>query len=93
MVAIMRPYGEIVSSPFKIKHTTNDIRFLIELIHSIAGESRIVMEHTRHYYDVLAHQLSKVNLFVSVVNTNLKKLQVCVIVNSKVIQCQERSTA
>ena len=27
MVAIMRPFGEIVSAPFEIKHTTSDIQF------------------------------------------------------------------
>ena len=32
MVAIMRPFGEIVSSPFEIKHTTSDINSLVELI-------------------------------------------------------------
>ena len=57
MVAIMRPFGEIVSSPFEIKHTTSDINSLVELINSVEGESRIVMEHTGRYYEVLAHQL------------------------------------
>ena len=28
MVAIMRPFGEIVSTPFEIKHTTSDINSL-----------------------------------------------------------------
>ena len=46
MVAIMRPFGEIVSTPFEIKHSSNDISSLVELINSIEGESRIVMEHT-----------------------------------------------
>ena len=44
MVAIMRPFGEIVSPPFEIKHTANDINSLVELINSVEGESRIVME-------------------------------------------------
>ncbi len=43
MVTILRPFGEIVSSPFEIKHTSSDILSLIKLIHSIEGESRIVM--------------------------------------------------
>ena len=34
MVAIMRPFGEIVSAPFEIKHTTSDINSLVELINS-----------------------------------------------------------
>ena len=73
MVAIMRPFGEIVSTPFEIKHTTSDISLLVELINSIEGESRIVMEHTGRYYEVLAHQLSKANLFVSAINPKLIK--------------------
>lgn len=73
MVAIMRPFGEIVSSPFEIKHSSSDIHSLVERIHSVEGESRIVMEHTGRYYEVLAHQLSKANLFVSTVNPKLIK--------------------
>ena len=46
MVAIMRPFGEIVYIPFEIKHTTSDINSLVELINSVEGESQIVMEHT-----------------------------------------------
>ena len=73
MVAIMRPFGEIVSAPFEIKHTTSDINSLVELINSVDGESRIVMEHTGRYYEVLAHQLSEANLFVSAINPKLIK--------------------
>ena len=73
MVAIMRPFGEIVSAPFEIKHTASDINSLVELIHSVEGESRIVIEHTGHYYEVLAHQLSEANLFVSAINPKLIK--------------------
>ena len=68
VVAIMRPFGEIVSTPFEIKHTASDIHSLIELINSVEGESRIVMEHTGRYYEVLAHQLLEANLFVSAIN-------------------------
>ncbi len=37
MIAIMRPFGEIVSTPFEIKHTASDIRSLVELINSVEG--------------------------------------------------------
>ena len=73
MVAIMRPFGEIVSAPFEIKHTASDINSLVKLINSVEGESRIVMEHTGRYYEVLAHQLSEANLFVSTINPKLIK--------------------
>lgn len=73
MVAILRPYGTIVSTPFEIKHTSSDINSLVEQIKSVEGESRIVMEHTGHYYEVLAHQLSQAGLFVCAVNPKLIK--------------------
>ena len=73
MVAIMRPFGEVISAPFEIKHTSSDINSLIELINSVEGESRIVMEHTGRYYEALAYELSAANLFVSAINPKLIK--------------------
>ncbi len=73
MVCILRPYGEIISSPFEIKHTSSDISNLIDLIKSIDGESRVVMEHTGRYYEPLAHQLSHADIFVSAINPKLIK--------------------
>ena len=35
MVAIMRPFGEIVSAPFEIKYTASDIHSLVELTHQL----------------------------------------------------------
>ena len=71
MVAILRPGGEIVSRPFVVRHLSNEIHSLIELIQSLDGESRIVMEHTGRYYEPVAHQLSNAGLFVSAVNPKL----------------------
>ena len=51
----------------------DNINSLVELINSVDGESRIVMEHTGRYYEVLAHQLSAANLFVSAINPKLIK--------------------
>ncbi len=73
MIAIIRPYGEIVSLPFEIRHTSNEISSLITQIQSIDGESRIVMEHTGRYYEPLARELSQANLFVSAINPKLIK--------------------
>jgi transposase len=73
MVAILRPYGEIVSLPFEIHHYSSEIKSLIGQIKSIEGESRIVMEHTGRYYEPLAHEFSHANLFVSAVNPKLIK--------------------
>jgi transposase len=73
MIAILRPFGEVVSSPFEIHHTTAGIGSLIEHIKSVDGESRIVMEHTGRYYEPLARELSQANLFVSAINPKLIK--------------------
>ena len=73
MVAILRPYGEIVASPFEVKHTASNLNSLVELIKSVDGESRIVMEHTGRYYEPIVRKLSEANLFVSAVNPKLIK--------------------
>ena len=73
MVAILRPFGEIVSTPFEVKHTVSGIHSLIEHIKAIDGESRIVMEHTGRYYEPLVRELSQADLFVSAVNPKLIK--------------------
>ena len=73
MVAILRPYGEVVLPPFEVNHTASDINSLIDIIKSVDGESRIAMEHTGRYYEPLALQLSQAGLFVSAVNPKLIK--------------------
>ena len=59
MVAILRPYGEIVVSPFEVKHTSSNLNSLVDLIKSVDGESRIVMEHTGRYYEPIIRRLSE----------------------------------
>ena len=73
MVAILRPYGEIVVSPFEVKHTASSLNSLVDLIKSIDGESRIVMEHTGRYYEPIIHRLSEADFFVSAINPKLIK--------------------
>lgn len=73
MVAVLRPLGEVVSKPFEVIHSVSEISSLIDRIKSIVGETKIVMEHTGRYYEPLAHELSRANLFVSAVNPKLIK--------------------
>lgn len=73
MACVLRPYGEIISSPFEIRHTSSDISNLIDLIKSIAGKSRVVMEHTGRCFEPLAHQLSYVDIYVCAVYPKLIK--------------------
>ena len=80
MVAILRPYGEIVSTPFEVKHTVSSIRSLIEHIQAIDGESRIVMEHTGRYYEPIVRELSQADLFVSAVNPKLIPVQIPILI-------------
>ena len=70
-VAIMRPFGEIVASPFEINHTEEDFEKLVSQIKSLKGEARIVMEYTGRYYEPLANYLYNSGLYISVVNAIL----------------------
>lgn len=65
MVTILRPFGEIVSSPREIRHTSDQIDDLVRKIRSLEGDTRIVMEYTGRYHEPMAHWLSDAGLFVS----------------------------
>ena len=43
MVTILRPFGEIVSSPFEIKHTSSDIHVLAHI-----SENQLICVHSVH---------------------------------------------
>ena len=73
MVTILRPFGEIVSSPHEIRHTSDQIDALIKEIRSLDGDTRIVMEYTGRYHEPMARWLSDAGLFVSAVNPKLIK--------------------
>lgn len=46
MIVVMQPFGEVVVSPFEVRHTVNELRELIKLLKSLDGENRVVMEST-----------------------------------------------
>lgn len=71
MVAILRPGREVVAKPFEISHLSSDLQSLIDRIHSLDGESRIVMECTGRYYEPIARELVAAGLFVCAVNPQL----------------------
>lgn len=72
-VAILRPFGELVASPFEVSHTPRELNELAALIKSMDGDTKIVMEYTGNYYLPVALFLQKSGLFVSVVNPILVK--------------------
>ena len=68
-VCILKPYGEVVASPYEILHTEPEIGALVSHIQSIAGEVRIVMEATGAYHLPLLSSLKGAGLFVSLINS------------------------
>ena len=70
-VAIIRPFGEIVSKPFEINHTPKELAELASFILSLEGESRVVLENTGKYSDPVIKVLSELGVFVCPVNAKL----------------------
>lgn len=68
MVCILRPYGEVVASPYEVTHTEPEVKELVTCIHSLDGEVRVVMEATGAYHLPLLTSLKQAGLFVSVIN-------------------------
>ena len=65
---ILKPYGEIVSSPFEVKHIEEDLKSLDNLLSRLDGEIRIVMEATGVYHLPILTFLQDKGYFVSVIN-------------------------
>lgn len=67
-VSVMKPFGEIVKSPFDVMHTKEDITNLIKLIKSYNEEVRVILEDTGHYHLPVVALLIENGIFVSCVN-------------------------
>ena len=68
-ICILKPYGEIVSSPFEVQHTEKELTDVANMLLRLDEEVRIVMESTGNYhYPILTFFLKK-GLFVSVINS------------------------
>ena len=70
-VAAMRPFGEVVISPFEVHHTDSELSELARRLKSLDGEIRVVMEATGNYHAPVAKLLRDAGLYVSVVNAKL----------------------
>ncbi len=70
-VAVMRPFGEVVISPFEVRHTDSEMSELARQLKSLNGETRVVMEATGNYHAPVAKLLHDAGLYVSVVNAKL----------------------
>lgn len=81
-ICILKPYGEIISSPFVVNHTQSELSEVANMLLRFNEEVRIVMEATGNYHhSVLMFFLNK-GLFVSVINS---------LVMHKYITCSLRS--
>ena len=70
-VAAMRPFGEVVISPFEVCHTDSELSELARRLKSLNGETRVVMEATGNYHLPVAQALHDAGLYVSIVNAKL----------------------
>lgn len=73
MVAVMRPFGELVAKPYEVRHTSGELSALAKRLQSLDGETRVVLEHTGRYYEPVAQLLHDAGIFVSAVNPLLIK--------------------
>lgn len=71
MVAVMRPFGEVVLSPFEVSHSSSELSKLARLLKSLDGESRVILESTGNYHAPVAKVLHDAGVYVSVVNAML----------------------
>ena len=52
IVAILRPFGEVVSTPFEIKHTTSDINFDFSIVNKVASPEPICMDFQSLHFTI-----------------------------------------
>jgi len=68
MVCILKPYGEVVASPYEIAHTEREVSELLSLVGALTGDVRVVMEATGAYHLPLLTRFKQAGMFVSVIN-------------------------
>lgn len=71
MIAVMRPFGEVVASQYEITHTDRELKELTKFLKGLSGETKVIMEYTGRYYQLIARHLREAGIFVSVVNAIL----------------------
>ena len=71
MIAVMRPFGEVVLTPFEVQHTAIELSELTKTLKRLVGETRVVMEATGNYHVPIALALQSAGFYVSIVNAIL----------------------
>ncbi|NRT87507.1 IS110 family transposase [Clostridium beijerinckii] len=72
-VCILKPYGEIVRSPYEITHTESQIAELVSMIKCLDDEVRVVMEATGNYHLPVLSFLKEHGIFMAVINPLIMK--------------------
>ena len=67
-VCILKPYGEIVCSPFDVKHTEKELSELSAMLLRFNKEVKVVMEATGIYHLPVLSYLQEKGVFVTVIN-------------------------
>lgn len=73
MVCMLRPYGEVVASPYEIEHTNSELEGLCRRILFFDEEVRVVMEATGAYHLPVLSSLHQTGIFVSIINPLVMK--------------------
>ncbi|XMB85208.1 IS110 family transposase [Mycoplasmatota bacterium WC44] len=73
MVCILKPYGEIIASPFVVDHTETGIGIIKKLLSGYDEEIKIVLEATGHYHMPIVQTLLEAGYHVSVINPLVMK--------------------
>ena len=63
-IAAMRPFGEVVISPFEVRHTGSELSELARQLKSLNGETRVVMEATGNYHAAVVKSLHGAGLIL-----------------------------
>jgi transposase len=71
MITVRQPLDKIIVKPYEILHTVIELKKLAELLRSLNGETRVIMENTGVYHLPIADYLHKAGIFVSVVNAKM----------------------
>jgi transposase len=76
-ICILKPYGEILSSPFEILHTDKQLSELVMMLKRFDEDVRVVMEATGAYHLPVLSYLKERELYVSVINPFIMKEYRC----------------
>ena len=65
MIAVMRPFGEVVVSPFEVLHTDSELSSWQGCSKAWTARTRVVMESTGNYHAPVAWLLHDAGAFMS----------------------------